>query len=220
MYDLMVMHFDVFCFAIACFFAGFLFFPFTKNIISFDLKIVVGIYSSLFYLIATYFGIYVGFSGFFNKFEFLFIMFILLFFFSYLVSLVIHFSLAKVDARFVGSLILFGFLSVCLGLKLYFLIVILFLILLIIGGVFNLLDKFNLISRQRTLMFKCRNFETVEKAKLVLGLFKAQLISTKIHRGDNFIFTCEYRLNNLSHHILSKYMFNQKEISEIVFYEQ
>lgn len=220
MYDLMVMHFDVFCIAIACFFAGFFFFPFTKNLISFDLKLVVGIYASLLYLISTYFGIYVGFDGFFNKFEFLFIMFILLFFFSYLLSLVIHFSLAKVDSRFVGSLILFGFLSVCLGLNLYFFIGILILILLMIVGVFNLLDKFNLISKSRTVMFKCRRFETIEKSKLVLGLFKAQLISSKIHRGDSFIFTCEYRLNNLSQHILSKYMFNQKEISEIVFYEQ
>lgn len=220
MFESLLAHYDVILLSLSCFFVSFLFLPFTKNFVSFDVKIISGVYCVIWYLFSFY--VYTSFSSssFFSYPELLFLLFVVLFFITYLVCLIIHFSLENVDSRFVGSLFTYGFLSLCLGLKQFSLFTIVIAVLIFLVVIFKLLDSLNLISVRRTLMMKCTSIDTVDQLKLALKMFNASIISTKVHRGQYYIFSCEYRLNNLSQHIFSRHMFNKKDICEIVFYEQ
>ena len=100
MIDLIINYFDILILSCLCFMGGFLLFPFVNSAVSFGLKIIIGVYSTFFYLMSTYFFINNEVFSYLSIFEFSFLMFIFLFFFSYLLSLVIHFSISKIDSNF------------------------------------------------------------------------------------------------------------------------
>ena len=203
-----------------CFLSGVWFIPVNNRVISFDLRLYIGLYSVLIYLITAFIWMAMPVSIIpFYYLVLLLSMGVCVVVFSFMIARITHFSLPYIDHTYFFALVFSGLLAAFLGTKLYAFVFGLIVVAALFYGCFYLVKRFHLVSSVRTLVVTVDSFETIEYVKRLLTLLNAQVMSSEIKKHGRYQFTCQYRLAALGHHIFMRYVLKSDLLDNIVINE-
>tara|TARA_B100000427_G_scaffold63364_1_gene50061 strand:+ start:2952 stop:3620 length:669 start_codon:yes stop_codon:yes gene_type:complete len=220
MVDFTFVSFSLITMASFCFLVGVWFIPVNKDIITFDLRLYVGLFSVLVYLITAFIWMAIPIlTTTFYYFLLLLVIGMAVSIFSFMIAWITQYSSSHVDHTYFFALWFSGLFAAFLGTKMYAFVFGLVLVGVLFYGCFYLVNRFHLVSSIRTLVVTVDSFESIEYVKRLLRLLNANIISSDIKKHGRFQFTCKYRLAALGHHIFMRYVLKSDLLDDIVINE-
>ena len=220
MVDFTFVSFSLITMASFCFLVGVWFIPVNKDIITFDLRLYVGLFSVLVYLITAF--IWMAIPILITTFYYFLLLLVIgmaVSIFSFMIAWITQYSSSHVDHTYFFALWFSGLFAAFLGTKMYAFVFGLVLVGVLFYGCFYLVNRFHLVSSIRTLVVTVDSFESIEYVKRLLRLLNANIISSDIKKHGRFQFTCKYRLAALGHHIFMRYVLKSDLLDDIVINE-
>ncbi|RAP31528.1 hypothetical protein DID78_00820 [Candidatus Marinamargulisbacteria bacterium SCGC AG-343-D04] len=201
--------------SVLCFLFSLFFVPLNRPYVSYDVRLFLGVFSSISYLltnlilsqslIESYFSVFSLFLG---------LLFFITFFSLYL-SLYFKSSRYHVDYAFMFSLWYSGIFALLVGFHLYSYLILSVCFLIIVYCTTAGLKYFHLNSVHKTLIFSCDHYKTVDSVKEMLELFDSKVLAFSVSKSSQYQVRCEYRIPSVANHVLSKHLFDRSDISEM-----
>jgi hypothetical protein len=212
--------FSLILMSLLCFIISIWLIPVNKKVISFDLRLYVGFFSVLTYLVTSF--IWMSLPNLLNSIYYSLIVLSLgvaVSVFSFMIAWITHISNKTIDHTYFFSLWFSGLLAAFLATKIYTFVIGLVVVGLLIYGAFYLVRRFHLVSSIRTIVVTVDSLESIDYVKRLLTVLNASIISSDIARKGHYQFTCKYRLATLGQHIFMRYILNSDRLDDVVINE-
>ena len=220
MVDFTFITFSLISMASFCFLIGVWFIPVNKQLVTFDLRLYIGLFSVLMYLVTAF--MWMAMPAIATTFYYLILLLCIgvsVSVFSFMIAWITQLSSPHIDHTYFFALWFSGLLAAFLGTKLYAFVLGLVLMGALFYGCFYLVKRFHLVSSIRTLVVTVDSFESIDYVKRLLKLLNAHVISSDITKRGRYQFTCKYRLAALGHHIFMRYVLKSDLLDDIVINE-